>query len=203
MIKSMVDPVGSTSASKESAIVAFGKAQRATLSALQPFFLVPKFDEREEGTGDAHRPTSAFASEADGLAEADGGLTQRRRFLCRISFVARALCQWFPVCVTPCAARSSVQVTWTRGRGHPTVPRARWRSPLALTSDHPPPIHPFVFEAVAPRKLVSQLREITFSGPLASFVGKNFDTRQDACWGQLRDEAVCSRTHTHIVTFNF
>ena len=28
--------------------------------------------------------------------------------------------------------------------------------------------------------------------PLASFVGKNFDTRQDACWGQLRDEAVCS-----------
>ena len=31
-----------------------------------------------------------------------------------------------------------------------------------------------------------------FSGPLASFVGRNFDTRQDACWGQLRDEAVCS-----------
>ena len=50
MIKSMVDPVGSTSASKESAIVAFGKAQRATLSALQPFFLVPKFDE-ERGRG--------------------------------------------------------------------------------------------------------------------------------------------------------
>ncbi len=94
--------------------------------------------------------------------------------------------------VGPCAARSPAQVTWTRGRGHPTVPGARWRSPLALTSDHPPPIHPFVFEAVAPRKLVSQLREITFSGPLASFVGKNFDTRQDACWGQLRDEAVCS-----------
>ena len=94
--------------------------------------------------------------------------------------------------VRPCAARSPAQVTWTRGRGHPTVPGARWRSPLALTSDHPPPIHPFVFEAVAPRKLVSQLREITFSGPLASFVGKNFDTRQDACWGQLRDEAVCS-----------
>ena len=94
--------------------------------------------------------------------------------------------------VRPCAARSPAQVTWTRGRGHPTVPGARWRSPLALTSGHPPPIHPFVFEAVAPRKLVSQLREITFSGPLASFVGKNFDTRQDACWGQLRDEAVCS-----------
>ena len=111
------------------------------------------------------------------IYEADGGMTQRRRFLCRISFVARALCQWFPVCVTPCAARSSVQVTWTRGRGHPTVPGARWRSPLALTSDHPPPIHPFFFEAVAPRKLVSQLREITFSGPLASFVGKNFDIR--------------------------
>ncbi len=33
-----------------------------------------------------------------------------------------------------------------------------------------------------------------FSGPLASFVGKNFDTRQDACWGQLRNEAVCSPT---------
>ena len=65
--------------------------------------------------------------------------------------------------VRPCAARSPAQVTWTRGRGHPTVPGARWRSPLALTSDHPPPIHPFVFEAVAPRKLVSQLREITFS----------------------------------------
>ena len=31
-----------------------------------------------------------------------------------------------------------------------------------------------------------------FSGPLASFVGKNFDTRQDAGWGQLRNEAVCS-----------
>ena len=30
------------------------------------------------------------------------------------------------------------------------------------------------------------------SGALASFVGKNFDTRQDACWGQLRNEAVCS-----------
>ena len=30
-----------------------------------------------------------------------------------------------------------------------------------------------------------------FSGPLwPSFVGKNFDTRQGACWGQLRDEAV-------------
>ena len=27
---------------------------------------------------------------------------------------------------------------------------------------------------------------------LASFVGKIFDTRQDACWGQLRNEAVCS-----------
>ena len=62
-----------------------------------------------------------------------------------------------------------------------------------LAGDRPPaPIRPFYFEAVAPRKLVSQLREITFSGPLASFVGKNFDTRQDACWGQLRDEAVCS-----------
>ena len=48
MIKSMVDPVGSTSASKESAIVAFGKAQRATLSALQLFLLVPKFDEERE-----------------------------------------------------------------------------------------------------------------------------------------------------------
>ena len=34
--------------------------------------------------------------------------------------------------------------------------------------------------------------KVCFSGPLASFVGKNFDTRQDACWGQLRDEAVCS-----------
>ena len=33
-------------------------------------------------------------------------------------------------------------------------------------------------------------RNSTFSGPLASFVGKNFDTRQGACWGQLRDEAV-------------
>ena len=33
-------------------------------------------------------------------------------------------------------------------------------------------------------------RKRCFSGPLASFVGKNFDTRQDACWGQLRDEAV-------------
>ena len=48
MIRSMVDPVGSTSASKESAIVAFGKAQRATLSALQLFLLVPKFDEERE-----------------------------------------------------------------------------------------------------------------------------------------------------------
>jgi hypothetical protein len=48
MIKSMVDPVGSTSASKESAIVAFGRARRATWSALQPFFLVPKFDEERE-----------------------------------------------------------------------------------------------------------------------------------------------------------
>ena len=48
MIKSMVDPVGSTSASKESAIVAFGEAQRAALGALQPFFLVPKFDEERE-----------------------------------------------------------------------------------------------------------------------------------------------------------
>ena len=115
----------------------------------------------------------------------------RRRRTCRQSdfdLVARLRFLF----VRPCAARSSAQVTWTRGRGHPTVPGARWRSPLALTSDHPPPIHPFVFEAVAPRKLVSQLREITFSGPLASFVGKNFDTRQDACWGQLRDEAVCS-----------
>ena len=57
MIKSMVDPVGSTSASKESAIVAFGKAQRATLSALQLFLLVPKFDEER---GSAHRLTSAL-----------------------------------------------------------------------------------------------------------------------------------------------
>ena len=29
--------------------------------------------------------------------------------------------------VRPCAARSSAQVTWTRDRGHPTVPGARWR----------------------------------------------------------------------------
>ena len=56
MIKSMVDPVGSTSASKESAIVAFGEAQRAALGALQPFF-VPKFDEER---GSAHRLTSAL-----------------------------------------------------------------------------------------------------------------------------------------------
>ena len=39
--------------------------------------------------------------------------------------------------------------------------------------------------------------KISFSGPLASFVGKNFDTRQDACWGQLRDEAVCSPSKAH------
>ena len=71
------------------------------------------------------------------------------------------------------------------------APHRSWGA-LALARNRPPPIHPFVFEAVAPRKLVSQLREITFSGPLASFVGKNFDTRQDACWGQLRDEAVCA-----------
>lgn len=57
MIRSMVDPVGSTSASKESAIVAFGRAQRATLSALQLFLLVPKFDEER---GSAHRLTSAL-----------------------------------------------------------------------------------------------------------------------------------------------
>ena len=118
---------------------------------------------------------------------------QRKRCTSFIDLVARLRFLF----VGPCAARSSAQVTWTRGRGHPTVPGARWRSPLALTSDHPPPIHPFVFEAVAPRKLVSQLREITFSGPLASFVGKNFDTRQDACWGQLRDEAVCSPSKAH------
>ena len=109
----------------------------------------------------AHRLTSATllkdtserhlrlrtASEDDGLVRFD--LVARLRFLF----------------VRPCAARSSAQVTWTRGRGHPTVPGARWRSPLALTSGHPPPIHPFVFEAVAPRKLVSQLREITFPRP--------------------------------------
>ena len=41
--------------------------------------------------------------------------------------------------VRPCAARSSAQVTWTRGRGHPTVPGARWRWPAIA----PPPIHPF------------------------------------------------------------
>ena len=106
---------------------------------------------------------------------------QRKRCTSFIDLVARLRFLF----VGPCAARSSAQVTRTRGRGHPTVLGARWRSPLALTSDHPPPIHPFVFEAVAPRKLVSQLREITFSGPLASFVGKNFDTRQDACWGSF------------------
>ena len=55
----------------------------------------------------------------------------------------------------PCAARSPAQVTWMRGRGHPTVLGTRWRSPAIV----PPPIHPFFFEAVAPRKLVSQLRE--------------------------------------------
>ena len=71
------------------------------------------------------------------------------------------------------------------------APHRSWGA-LALASDRSPTHPPFFFEAVAPRKLVSQLREITFSGPLASFVGKNFDTRQDACWGQLRDEAVCS-----------
>ena len=151
---------------------------------------------REGGAGDAHRLTSALLltdlplRRRICLSPARFSISRRRR-TCRQSdfdLVARLRFLF----VRPCAARSSAQVTWTRGRGHPTVPGARWRSPLALTSDHPPPIHPFVFEAVAPRKLVSQLREITFSGPLASFVGKNFDTRQDACWGQLRDEAVCS-----------
>ena len=44
--------------------------------------------------------------------------------------------------------------------------------------------------------------KVCFSGPLASFVGKNFDTRQDACWGQLRDEAVGStrRESAHRLT---
>jgi len=37
--------------------------------------------------------------------------------------------------VRPCAARPPAQVTWTRGRGHPTVLGARWRSP-AITP-HP------------------------------------------------------------------
>ena len=159
MIKSMVDPVGSTSASKESDIVAFGEAQRATLSALQPFFLVPKFDEERE---------KVLATDVRSVLLTDLPLVGREvpTFHCRqpdSDLVARLRFLF----VRPCAARSPAQVTWTRGRGHPTVPGARWRSPLALTSDHPPPIHPFVFEAVAPRKLVSQLREITDTVPRA------------------------------------
>ena len=48
--------------------------------------------------------------------------------------------------VRPCAARSSAQVTWTRGRGHPTPflgragARQQFRPP---TAPHPSCIHPF------------------------------------------------------------
>ena len=49
------------------------------------------------------------------------------------------------------------------------------------------------------RQACGPVRKPAFSGPLASFVGKNFDTRQDACWGQLRDEAVCSPPARHTI----
>ena len=48
--------------------MAFEKAQRTTLSAPQSSSLAPQFDEREEGTGDAHRLTSA----SDCFCVADG-----------------------------------------------------------------------------------------------------------------------------------
>ena len=52
------------------------------------------------------------------------------------------------------------QVTWTRGRGHPTVFGTRWRLPAIV----PPPNRPFSLRLSLreTRKLVSQLREGTF-----------------------------------------
>ena len=63
-----------------------------------------------------------------------------------------------------------------------------------LTGARPPPC-PSLAGAKwtrAREALTQEASKVCFSGPLASFVGKNFDTRQDACWGQLRNEAVCS-----------
>ena len=147
MSRSMVDPVGSTSASKESDIVAFEKAQRTTLSAPQSSFLAPQFDEREEGTGDAHRLTSA----SDCFCVADGASSPTApRFLCRQGTLPVASC----LCYAMCSSLVRPSDLDARSR----APHRSWGS-LAFTSDHP--IHPFCLRLSLKKKtVVSQLREV-------------------------------------------
>ena len=69
-----------------------------------------------------------------------------------------------------------------------------------LTGARPPPcpsLHSGRARGAGAPGRGEEASKVCFSGPLASFVGKNFDTRQDACWGQLRDEAVCSPSKAH------
>ena len=63
--------------------------------------------------------TPVFTSgvSAPGLAKEENVEPQRKRCTSFIDLVARLRFLF----VRPCAARSSAQVTWTRGRGHPTV----------------------------------------------------------------------------------
>ena len=134
MSRSMVDPVGSTSASKESDIVAFEKAQRTTLSAPQSSFLAPQFDEREEGTGDAHRLTSAsdcFCNHSDCFCVADGASSPTApRFLCRQGTLPVASC----LCYAMCSSLVRPSDLDARSR----APHRSWGA-LAFTSDHPHP----------------------------------------------------------------
>ena len=97
-----------------------------------------------------------------------------------------------------CRCRGGTAAPWPRRqeRGPPVPHGARGSVPLAARAGggSPYPLESGLRSGRACAACGQPARSHEFLLPPGL---QNFDTRQDACWGQLRDEAVCSPSKAH------